>query len=71
MENWKEGDIVQIINEKHHWFPCLIIVSEPKSWGIQGYLSIPHDNKGNVGNAYIRLNDDEIVIVGKAAIVAK
>lgn len=63
------GDIVQIINEKHHWYPCLVIVSEVKSWGVQGYLTIPQDNSGNVANAYIRLTNEDILIVGKAAIV--
>jgi len=66
MENWNEGDIVQITNEEHHWYPCLVIVSEPKSWGIQGYVPIPIKEK--VAPAYIRLEDKEITIVGKAVI---
>lgn len=65
------GDIVQITDPDHHWYPCLVIVSEVKSWGIQGYLSIPQDNTGNVGNAYIRLINEVIEPVGKAVIIVK
>lgn len=65
------GDIVQITEPDHHWYPCLVIVSEVKSWGIQGYLSIPQDNNGNVANAYIRLINEVFEPVGKAVIIAK
>ena len=64
-----KNDIVQIVDEKHHWYPCLIIVTEPKPWGVQGYLSIPQDNAGNVSSAFIRLNNDQIELVGSANIV--
>jgi len=52
------------------WFPCLIVVSEPKSWGIQGYVNIPKDNQGNVSQAYIRLENDQIEKIGVAIVVA-
>jgi hypothetical protein len=65
------GTIVQITDEKHHWFPCLIIVSEIKSWGVQGYMSIPKDNMGNVGQAYIRLNTNQFEVVGEAKVVVR
>ena len=62
------GDIVQITDEKHHWFPCLIVVDEPKSFGCQGYMYIPKDNQGTVVQAYIRLRFEEIELVGMAEI---
>lgn len=65
------GDIVQIVDPDHHWYPCLVIVSEVKSWGIQGYLTIPQDNQGNVGNAYIRLSNEVIEVVGHANLIVK
>lgn len=65
----KAGDIVQITNDSHHWFGCLIVVSEPKSFGCQGYVSIPKDNRGDVADAYIRLNHDDYERVGHAALV--
>lgn len=67
----QKGTIVQITNSDHHWYPCLVIVSEVKSWGIQGYISIPSDNRGNVGNAYIRLSTDQFEVVGEAKLVAE
>lgn len=67
----EKGTIVQITNEDHQWFPCLIIVDKIKSWGIQGYTIIPsNDNQPN-GNAYIRLKNEEFEAVGEAVIVAK
>lgn len=64
ISTFKPGDIAQVINEKHQWFKCLVIVEEVKSWGIQGYTTIPLQ-----GDAYIRLNYDEITLVGYADIV--
>lgn len=66
-----QGDIVQITNDQHHWFPCLIVVSEPKSFGCQGYLCIPENNTGDVGQAFIRLNHDDFEQVGQAVVVAQ
>lgn len=56
--------IVQITNDKHHWFPALVIVSELKNFGIQGYCTMP-----TKGNAYIRLNYEDFDLVGMAAVV--
>lgn len=58
-------DVVQIIDEEHKWFPCLVIVSELKEFGIQGYVIVPEQ-----GNAYIRLNRDSYAKIGKAIVVA-
>lgn len=66
--NWEKGDIVQITDENHHWFPALIIVSELKSFGIEGYtLVINYPDKPN-GCAYIRLKHEQIELVGSAVI---
>ena len=62
------GSVVQITNSKHKWFPALVIVTELKSFGIQGYCTIP-SNDGNGGNAFIRLNHSDIELVGKAVII--
>ena len=65
-------DIVQITDENHHWYPCLIIIDEIKSWGIQGYLCAPKDNLGNedsVGSYFIRLKNGQFEPVGKAIVV--
>jgi hypothetical protein len=63
----KEGDIVQITNSAHRWFPCLIIVTEVKTWGIQGYITIP--NGEETGNAFVRINSEDYKKVGYAIYV--
>lgn len=65
------GDIVQVIDETHSWFGCLLVVDEVKGWGVMAYVSIPHSNDGSeeVGLAYNRLSYDKIEKVGTAAFV--
>jgi len=66
-----ERDVVQITDPTHHWYPALIIVSEVKSWGIQGYTIIPTNDAESNGQAYIRLKQGVYEYVGKAAITAE
>ena len=62
----KAGDIVQITERSNKWFPSIIVVSEVKSFGVQGYVSIPMQ-----GEAYIRLNKSDYEKVGEAKVVAE
>ena len=63
MREIKRGDIVQVIDPESNWFPCLVIVEELKSFGIQGYTTVPIQ-----GDAYIRLNRGQYEFVGIAAV---
>lgn len=56
------GDVVQI-DPKHHkaFGGCLMIVSEPKSWGAQGYVRVP-----GMGNVYFRCEFEHMEYVGPA-----
>lgn len=66
----KQGDIIQIIDEAHAWFPCLAIVTEPKSFGCQACVLVPRDNfVNNVGQAYFRPTFSQFVVVGEATVV--
>jgi hypothetical protein len=66
MEYFPEvGDIVQVIPGTSDWAPCLVVVSELKSFGIQGYTSIPFQ-----GDAYIRLNRGEYEFTGGRVVFA-
>ena len=47
-----------------HWFRCLVVVDEVKSWGIQGYTTMPSPSGAPPGDAYIRLTWDEIEKTG-------
>ena len=50
------GDIVQVDPMASDTFgACLIVVTEIKSWGIQGYVQ----SAGVEGQQYIRLNFDQ------------
>jgi hypothetical protein len=58
----KVGDIVQA-RRGHDWFPCLVIVTEVRSWGIRGYTSVPRE-----GDAYIRLENGDFEDTGGEAV---
>ena len=65
----KVGDVVQIIpnsSARPEFFSCLMVVSEPKPWGAQGYFSIP----GQPGDVYYRAKWEEMEYVGAAPWVA-
>jgi hypothetical protein len=65
----RPGDIVQIIDESHPWFSCLLIVTEVKEWEVQAGVPIPHSNdKQDVGMAMNRLEFSKIQKVGTATI---
>ena len=51
----KVGDIVQVTPEKEMFGACMVVVTEVKSWGIQGYVQ----SAGVPGQQYIRLKFDE------------
>ena len=64
-----KGDVVQITDQEDAWFPCLIVVSELKSFGVQGYIVIPTNDKSEVnGQAYRRLRFEKIEWVGRVII---
>lgn len=67
------GDIVQITDENHPWFPCLLVVSEVKSWGVQAFAFVPHSNDGSkpVGQAYNRLPFAQVEVAGRCLIVTR
>ncbi len=58
--------IVQIV-PAHKWQGALIVVSELKSFGIQGYCEMP-SNDGKGGQAYIRLKWTEFIPTGGTAV---
>jgi hypothetical protein len=67
---FKQGDIVQIVDEKHAWFPSLLVVEEPKSWGVQAYAIVPKSNDGSepIARAFNRLNNNQVEKVGEILI---
>lgn len=61
------GDVVQISPDKDSVFGgCFLLVTEVKSWGVQGFVQIP-----NKGEAYYRASHDRVERIGKAVWVPK
>lgn len=54
------GDIVQVDPAKETFGCCLVVVTEAKPWGVQGYVQ----NAGQPGQAYIRLRHGEFELTG-------
>lgn len=60
----KTGEIVQV-NPSHEVFGgCMVVVTEVKSWGVQGYVQ----SAGVAGQQYIRLKHDDYESTGGMAI---
>lgn len=60
----KVGDIVQVSPNKEMFGACMVVVTELKSFGIQGYVQ----SAGVNGQQYIRLKFDEFESTGGKAV---
>jgi hypothetical protein len=58
------GDIIQVDPSKEVFGGTMVVVTEVKSWGIQGYVQ----SAGVEGQQYIRLNFDDFETTGGKAI---
>ena len=63
-EEIKVGDIVQVSPDKEMFGACMVVVTELKSFGIQGYVQ----SAGVNGQQYIRLKFDEFESTGGKAV---
>jgi hypothetical protein len=54
--NYEIGDIVQVRPDYEMFGACMVVVTEPKEWGVMGYVQ----NAGQTGQAYIRLKHSDI-----------
>ena len=65
-----EGDILQLNPEYPNWGGQLIICTEPKSWGCQGYLMLAFPDEGQLvranGRAFLRPKWTDMEWVGRA-----
>ncbi len=62
-----QGDVLQLKPDYPEFGGMLIVVTEPKTWGCQGYLlasRIFHACRFN-GRAYLRPNFEDMEFVGK------
>lgn len=58
------GDIVQVNPDFEVFGGCMVVVTEIKSWGIQGYVQ----SAGVPGQQYIRLKTEQIEPTGGKAV---
>lgn len=66
----KNGDIVQLTPDVRNraFAGCLMVVTEPKSWGAQGYVQLVGDTTDAPGGqAYYRATWDEMEATGGQA----
>jgi len=63
-QDLKIGDIVQVTPTKETFGACMVVVTELKSFGIQGYVQ----SAGVPGQQYIRLKFDEFEFTGGTAV---
>ena len=60
----KVNDIVQVDPLFETFGACMVVVTEVKEWGIQGYVQ----NAGVEGQAYIRLKTEQFEPTGGKAV---
>ena len=58
------GDIVQVTPNKEVFGACMVVVTELKSWGIQGYVQ----SAGVPGQQFIRLRFEDFERTGGKAV---
>lgn len=65
------GDVVQLDPEQianKAFAGCMLVVTEPKEWGCQGYVQALGDGRDvRGGHAYLRVRWHEMAYVGRAA----
>jgi len=65
-EDFKEGDIAQVNPDKDAVFgSCFMLITEVRSWGVIGYVSIPSPH--GAGQAFLRKKYEDIERVGRAS----
>jgi hypothetical protein len=65
----KQHDVVQLSPEAGNpmFAGCMMVVTEPKPWGAQGFVQALGENGKPGGQAYYRATWDEMEPVGRAA----
>jgi hypothetical protein len=66
---FKNGDVVQIDPAAGGFFAgCFMVVTEPKSWGAQGYIMMPAQSREQMpAPCFYRAENQHLVKIGVAA----
>lgn len=64
----EEGDLVQLAPTVSNpmFAGCIMVVTEPKAWGAQGYVQALGENGKPGGHAYFRAKWEEMEPCGRA-----
>jgi len=69
------GDVVQLNPEtigNKAFAGCMLVVTEPKGFGCQGYVqALGESREAGGGQAYLRVNWEEMEYVGRAAWISQ
>jgi hypothetical protein len=60
------GDVVQIRGDHETFAGCFMLVTEPKAFGAQGFVSMPAARGELPGRAYLRPKWEDMEYVGRA-----
>lgn len=60
----KTNDVVQLSPDCGNFAGCFMIVTEPKSFGAQGFVQVPGQ-----GQAYYRATFERMELIGKAVFI--
>lgn len=66
----ENGNVIQVTNPTHQWFPVLMIVEELKGWGVMAYHMVCSNGEEPNGQAYIRIPSEDFEVCGDAIIVS-
>ena len=67
----ERGDVFQIVNMpegRRGWIGAFVLVTEPKSFGFQGFVHCLREHD-SYSAAYIRLRWDQVERVGRAVLI--
>lgn len=69
----KFGDLIQITNPEHTWYPAVLVVDEATSWGVRAYAIVPKGNNTpqSTVRAFNRLETADFATVGRAEVMVE
>lgn len=63
-----ENSVVQITDNKHPWFGCIVVVKKIRKEGIQAFAIIPDNSPGVNAAAFINLSKETYEYIGHAVV---
>lgn len=66
----RRGDLIQITDATHHWFPAILVVDEVEAFGVQAACVVPQGSAapGSTEPDFIRLEPADFERVGRAVV---